>query len=114
MKGWLILAAAALVAGTAGCGGNNDSGEAPAELESFNERVEVRRLWSVRVGRSSERLRLGLSPSTDGARVFAASHGGDVAAFDLETGRRSWASQTNLPLFRRACLWCRHSGPWHY
>ena len=98
MKGWLILAAAALVAGTAGCGGNNDSGEAPAELESFNERLEVRRLWSTRVGRNTDRLRLGLSPATDGARVFAASHDGDVAAFDLETGRRSWSSQTDLPL----------------
>ena len=98
MKGGLILAAAALVAGTAGCGRNNDSGEAPAELESFNERLEVRRLWSTRVGRNTERLRLGLSPATDGAQVFAASHGGDVAAFDLETGRRSWSSQTSLPL----------------
>ena len=98
MKGGLILAAAALVAGTAGCGRNNDSGEAPAELESFNERLEVRRLWSTRVGRNTERLRLGLSPATDGARVFAASHGGDVAAFDLETGRRSWSSQTDVPL----------------
>lgn len=98
MKGWLVLGAAALVAGTAGCGGNNDSGEAPAELQSFDERIEVRRIWNARVGRSSERLRLGLSPSTDGARIFAASHGGDVAAFNLETGRRTWASQTNLPL----------------
>ena len=97
MRGWHILAAA-LIAATAGCGRDNDSGEAPAELVSFDERLEVRRLWSTRVGRSSERLRLGLSPATDGARVFAASHGGDVAAFNLENGRRNWSSSTNLPL----------------
>ncbi len=98
MKPWWILAAAALVAGTAGCGRDNDSGEAPAELESFDERIEIRRLWSTRVGRGAERLRLGLSPSTDGARIFAASHGGDVMALDLASGRRIWSSQTNLPL----------------
>ena len=98
MRGRHILAAAALIAVTAGCGRDNDSGEAPAELVSFDERLEVRRVWSTRVGGSAERLRLGLSPATDGARIFAASHGGDVAAFDLEDGRRSWSSQTNLPL----------------
>ena len=98
MRGWQVLAAAALIAATAGCGRDNDSGEAPAELVSFDERLEVRRLWSTRVGGSAERLRLGLSPSTDGTRVFAASHGGDVAALNLENGRRSWSSQTDLPL----------------
>lgn len=98
MKGRQILAAAVLIAATAGCGRDNDSGEAPAELVSFDERLEVRRVWSTRVGGSGERLRLGLSPATDGARIFAASHGGDVAAFDLQNGRRSWSSQTNLPL----------------
>ena len=97
-RGLLALAASALIAATAGCGRDNDSGEAPAELVSFDERVEVRRLWSTRVGRSTERLRLGLSPATDGARVFAASHGGEVAAFDLGNGRRSWSEQTGLPL----------------
>ena len=98
MNGRQIIAAAALIAVTAGCGRGDDSGEAPAELAPFDERLEVRRLWSTRVGGSGERLRLGLSPATDGARIFAASHGGDVAAFDLENGRRSWSSQTNLPL----------------
>ena len=98
MKGRQILAAAVLIAATAGCGRDNDSGEAPAELVSFDERLEVRRVWTTRVGGSGERLRLGLSPATDGARIFAASHGGDVAAFDLQNGRRSWSSQTNLPL----------------
>lgn len=98
MRGWQLIATTALIAATAGCGRNDDTGEAPAELTSFDERVEVRRLWSTRVGRSTERLRLGLSPATDGARVFAASHGGDVAAFDLESGRRSWSEQTDLPL----------------
>ena len=97
MRGWHILATA-LIAATAGCGRDNDSGEAPAELVSFDERLEVRRLWSTRVGRRTERLRLGLSPATDGTRVFAASHGGDVAAFNLENGRRNWSSSTNLPL----------------
>jgi len=98
MRSWHLVAATALITATAGCGGNDDSSEPPAELVSFDERLEVRRIWSTRVGRSAERLRLGLSPATDGDRIFAASHGGDVAALDLQNGRRSWSSQTNLPL----------------
>lgn len=98
MNRWAILTVATLGAVAAGCGNDNDTGEAPAELQPIDERLEVRRLWSARVGRDTERLRLGLSPSTDGARIFAASHGGEVASFDLTTGRRGWLSQTDLPL----------------
>ncbi len=98
MRVWTVAVVVAFAAASTGCGRGDDSGEAPAELQSVDGQLDVRRLWSTRVGRSTERLRLGLLPATDGARVFAASHGGDVAAFDLQTGRRSWATQTNLPL----------------
>ena len=95
---WWVLSVAALGAGAAGCGGNEDTSEPPAELQSFEEQIEVRRLWSARVGRNAERLRLGLSPATDGAWIYAGSHGGEVASFAVETGRRGWSAQTGLPL----------------
>ena len=42
--------------------------------------------------------RLGLSPATDGARIFAASHEGRVSAFDATSGKRLWSVDTRLPL----------------
>jgi outer membrane protein assembly factor BamB len=50
------------------------------------------------VGGSSERLRLGLRPASDGARIYAGAHDGQVAAFDAETGRKLWSVKTRLPL----------------
>jgi outer membrane protein assembly factor BamB len=79
-------------------GGDEDPIEPPAELVEFESALDLRRVWSVKVGRSAELLRLGLRPATDGTRVFAGSHDGQVAAFEAESGRRLWATRTQLPL----------------
>jgi len=84
--------------GAGACSGDKDTSEPPAELQSFEERIEIRRVWSARVGRASERLRLGLAPATDGARIYVGSHDGQAAAFDAQTGQRQWATRTDLPL----------------
>tara|TARA_Y100000817_G_scaffold314909_1_gene315969 strand:- start:3829 stop:4992 length:1164 start_codon:yes stop_codon:yes gene_type:complete len=90
--------AVTVLALSGGCATNSEVREQPAELQTFEEKIEVRRIWSARLGGSSERLRLGLSPATDGARIYAGSYEGQAAAFDAETGRRIWNVQTNLPL----------------
>jgi len=84
-----------------GCGifgGGKDTAEPPAELQSFETTLRVRKLWSSKVGGESERLRLGLRPATDGARIYAGAHDGQIAAFDAETGRKQWSLKTDLPL----------------
>lgn len=91
----LTLTAAALT----GCAGRSkDTSEPPAELVPFEATLEVERLWSGKVGGSSERLRLGLRPASDGARIFAGAYDGQIAAFDAETGRKAWSVKTRLPL----------------
>jgi outer membrane protein assembly factor BamB len=90
---WLLLAIV-----VAGCAGKNDITEPPAPLVEFDRTLDVRKLWSGKVGGGSERLRLGLRPATDGARIFAGAHDGQVAAFDALTGRKVWAIKTELPL----------------
>jgi outer membrane protein assembly factor BamB len=86
-----------LTALCAACAGK-DTAEPPAELVAFEQTLDVRQLWSSKVGGGSERLRLGLRPATDGARIYAGAHDGQVAAFDAQTGRKLWSVKTRLPL----------------
>lgn len=95
-----LVAAAALALPLSGCGiiGGKNKAEPPAELVDFTSTLRVRKLWSTKVGGGSERLRLGLTPATDGARVYAGAHDGKVAAVDVESGAKVWSVDTKLPL----------------
>ena len=97
-RAWWWLPLAALLGGCGLIGGGKDTGEPPAELTSFDQTLDVRKLWSTKVGGAAERLRLGLRPASDGALIYAGAHDGQVAAFDAETGRKLWAVKTELPL----------------
>jgi len=98
----LSLFLAAFVTTAAGCGmfggGAEDPIEPPAELVEFEPSLEIDRVWSARVGGAAEALRLSLAPATDGTRIYAGAHDGQVAALDAQTGRRAWATRTGLPL----------------
>ncbi len=102
MSARLVTVVLLLGLGGQGCamfgGGDDDPIESPAELVEFEPTLEVRKIWSARVGGDSERLRLGLAPSTDGARIYAGSYDGRVAAYDAREGDRLWAVETGLAL----------------
>ena len=93
-----VLAAVAIAAAIGGCGGKRSTFEPPAELTRIEQTLDVDRLWTARVGRGGEGLRLGLRPATDGVRVYAGSHDGRAAALDAGTGRTVWSTRTDLPL----------------
>ncbi len=80
------------------CAGRKDVSEPPAELTDFDATVDVEKVWSDKVGGKSERLRLGLRPATDGARIFAGAYDGQVAAFDAASGDKIWSVETDLAL----------------
>ena len=65
-----IVVATALLAVLAGCAGSKDTSEPPAGLIEFDATLDVQKVWSSKVGGKSERLRLGLRPATDGARIY--------------------------------------------
>jgi outer membrane protein assembly factor BamB len=94
----LLIVASLPLAGCGVFGGGKDVSEPPAELVSIDNTLRVRRVWSGHVGGGGDRLRLGLAPATDGARIFAGSHDGKVVAFEAETGRKAWTHDTELPL----------------
>jgi outer membrane protein assembly factor BamB len=91
-----LFCASLLLAG--GCelfgGGDDDEELEPLELVDIEETLDVRRLWSQKVGGGTEFLRVGLSPAGDGNRVFAASYDGLVTALDPDSGRRVWRVET--------------------
>jgi outer membrane protein assembly factor BamB len=95
MRGWAVLAATLCL--VAAC--SKKSPEQPAKLAPIRATLRVQHLWSASVAdRGAKRLRLGLGLAVDGDRVFASGHRGEVAAFDLETGRTLWHINTRLPL----------------
>ncbi len=93
-----LLAALAVVLGGCGLFGDKDDEDKPAELVDFDETLDVRRLWSAKVGKGSEFLRLALMPAGDGSRVYAASRNGVVTAYDPDDGDREWRRELDVAL----------------
>ncbi len=101
--GWfrLILIAAATAPLLGGCGmfgGEEVEEDTPAELIDFKPALKIKKVWSAKIGDSSEFQRLALTPASDGSRVFAAAVDGKVAAFDAVTGKKIWRVKTKLAL----------------
>ncbi len=93
----LRLAALALLALLAACSKDKEV-DPPAELVDFKQSLRVDRVWSSSLSGGEPVLRLGLSPAASREAVFAAGHGGDVAAFASATGRQIWRTRTDAAL----------------
>lgn len=93
---WMF--AAILISGCGLFGGDDDEELQPTELLEFDETLDVRRLWSAKLGGGTEFLRIALSPAGDGDRVYAASYDGNVYAFNPENGSRLWRTEVDVIL----------------
>ncbi len=91
-----LLLSTMLSAGCALFGDDEEPIEPPAELVDFEETVDVDRMWDIRFGKGAEELIQGLSPATEGGRVFAGARNGRALALDVETGEPVWAVSTEL------------------
>jgi outer membrane protein assembly factor BamB len=78
--------------------GGDDEELQPTELLKFEQTLDVKRVWSTKVGGGTEFLRIALSPAGDGARIYAAAYNGDVSAYVPETGKRIWRTETDVVL----------------
>jgi outer membrane protein assembly factor BamB len=96
-RGMTVAVALLGLLGLAACSKNKNV-DPPAELTKFQTTLQVQKQWSAGVGGAAPKLLLGLGVALDGTMVFAAGHNGDVAAFDLATGRRLWQTDTGLAL----------------
>ena len=97
----LLLGSVLLVGGCTAIGNlfdDPDNTAEPAELVDFEPTIKVRTVWQRRVGSGAGKLFLKLRPAVDGDRVYAATRGGRVRAFDARTGESIWDTETDSPL----------------
>ncbi len=87
----------ALIALAAACSKSKDV-EAPKKLVPFTQSLRIEREWTASVGGTKTPLLLGLDLAVRGGTVYAAGRGGEVAAFDLLSGRRRWARRLKSAL----------------
>jgi outer membrane protein assembly factor BamB len=91
------LAAGALLI-LAACSKDKDVDQ-PAKLTDINATIRAQRVWTASVAdKGAKPLRLGLGLAVEGNHVYAAGRKGEVAAFDLASGRTLWRTKTKLAL----------------
>jgi outer membrane protein assembly factor BamB len=92
---WLAMGALLVLAA---CSKDKDVDQ-PAKLTDINATIRAERAWTASVAdKGAKPLRLGLGLAVDGNRVFAAGRKGEVAAFDVTSGRALWRVKTKLAL----------------
>lgn len=72
--------------------GDDDVRE-PFKLESITKEVDVKQLWSAKVGNGTDDKAIRLVPAISVSRIFAAAADGTIRALQLETGREIWRVQ---------------------
>lgn len=90
----LIVAALAMSA----CSKDDEIELEPAKLVDIQTTIDIKKLWSAKLGGDAEFLRVNLQPAGDGNRIYAASRDGNVSAFQPETGKRDWQTELNTEL----------------
>ena len=63
----------------------------PNELEAFEPRLQVEKVWSDRIGKGSDEQYLKLTPAVFGERLFVADRYGHLVATALATGKEEWS-----------------------
>lgn len=70
----------------------------PTALTDIVTKVNIKRLWSTKIGDGAEFLRVALQPAGDGNRIYAASRDGNVVALNPETGKVLWRTELEMEL----------------
>jgi len=92
------LIVATMLVASCGIFGDKEEELKPMELVNFDQTLKIRKIWSANVGGNAEFLRLGLQPAGDGSRIYAASHDGNVTAFNPENGKQIWRNKLETEL----------------
>jgi outer membrane protein assembly factor BamB len=80
------------------CAGEEEKELEPTKLVKIETKVNVKRLWSSKIGDGAEFLLVALRPASDGNRLYAASRNGNVVALDPATGKAVWRTELEMDL----------------
>jgi outer membrane protein assembly factor BamB len=80
------------------CASDEEKELEPTKLVDIETKVDVKRLWSAKIGASAEFLLVALQPASDGNRLYAASRNGNVVALDPDTGKAAWRTELDMDL----------------
>ena len=100
---WLV--SAAMVVSLAGCStisgwfeSDDEDPTAPVELQSIEQTVKIKKLWSAGVGNGQGKGLYRLQPVIKGDVIYAASADGELKAFDRKRGKTLWKEDLETPL----------------
>jgi len=95
----LVLLAAMLALSACKSSDKKKKLDEPTKLVSLKDpTVHIAKVWGASVGGGGKKLRLGLGLAVAGDRLYAAGRDGEVAAFDLKTGKQIWRVKTKVEL----------------
>lgn len=78
--------------------GSKDNNMPPSPLTKFKPTLILKRVWSRDAGSGTDHRHLLLAPLVSDGRIYAADHKGRVYAYDADTGKRLWKTDTDTPL----------------
>ena len=70
----------------------------PKELNSIDEKVEIKKIWRNAIGGSDEVYQATLHPALGDGVVYAASNKGRISAWPVHKGKRLWRTDLDLSL----------------
>jgi len=76
----------------------DEPNDPPAELVELENRISIRQLWSSSLGSGTDEKRLNLVATLDLGLLYLAAGEGEVAAIDVETGKKIWEVDTDLEI----------------
>ena len=67
-------------------------------LVEIEQAIDIKKIWSTRVGDGTDGFYLKLSPVAGEGVIFAAERDGEVIALEIESGKQHWKTKTKKPL----------------
>jgi len=74
----------------------DDEVNPPAELQDYEQRINLRRDWSVSVGDGQGDIYNELVPAIDGDSIYAVSANGNIVAVDIASGNTRWRTRLDV------------------
>ena len=94
----MLLAGSLFLSGCSIFDDDDEDPTAPVPLESIEEKVKIKRLWSTGIGDGQGEGLYRIRPAMDSSTLYAASSDGLVRALDRERGKTLWKQDLEMSL----------------